>query len=100
MNFSSEITIGNILTIVGFFVAVVAAFYGLRGKLDVFVVMMQNNNERVQRMEQRHESRLTKLEENDMRLTAIVQEIIGQNSIRERWDETRRNQERARGRTS
>jgi len=94
MNYTPEITFGNILTIVAFVVAVIGAFYGLKGKMDVFVVMMQHNNDRIVRMENRPEQRLTKIEENDLRLTSIVQEIIGQNSIRERWDDNRRNQER------
>lgn len=101
MNFNPEITFGNIVTIVTFAIAVASGFYGLRGKLDVFVVMMEHNNDRFQRMEQRHELRLTKLEDNDLRLTSIVQELIGQNSIRERWDDNRRQQERHnRGRNS
>lgn len=71
---------------VAFVAAVFGAFYGLRGKLDVVATLMAQHNDRVERMERRHEERLTKLEDNDHRLTMMVQQLIGQNDERIRWD--------------
>lgn len=79
MNFSGEITLGNVLTAVAFAAAVFAAFYGLKGKLDLFAALME-------RMEARHDERLTKLETNERTLTGLVQQLIGQNEERVRWD--------------
>ena len=79
MSFSNEITAGNILTAVAFAVAVMTAFYGLKSKLDLFSTLME-------RMEARHEQRLTKLETNERTLTGLVQQLIGQNEERVRWD--------------
>lgn len=86
MNFNPEVTLGNILTIATFVVAVVGAFYTLKGKSDVLIIIIQQYNERFARMETRHEQRLTKLEDNDQKLTQMVQQLIGQNEERRRWD--------------
>jgi hypothetical protein len=86
VNFTGEITLGNLLTVAAFLGAVVSAFYGLRGKLDVVAALMEQHNKRVEQMERRHEQRLTKLEENDHKLTEMVQQLIGQNDERVRWD--------------
>jgi demethoxyubiquinone hydroxylase (CLK1/Coq7/Cat5 family) len=79
MNFSGEITAGNIMTAVAFAIAVMTAFHGLKSKLDLFAALME-------RMEARHEQRLTKLETNERTLTGLVQQLIGQNEERVRWD--------------
>lgn len=86
MNFNPEITLGNILTIAAFVTAVAGAFYGLKSRMDVFQVMIQQYADNFAATERRHEQRLTKLEDNDARLTGIVQELIGQNAERIRWD--------------
>lgn len=94
MNFTPEITTGNLLTIAAFVFAVIGGFYGLRGRLDVVTALMAQHNSRVERMEQRHEQRLTKLEDNDYRLTVMVQQLIGKTDERSRWDGAeRRNDE-------
>jgi hypothetical protein len=86
MNFNPEVTLGNLLTVSSCLILVVSAFNGLKGKLDVVAALMREHNSRVERMEMRHEQRLTKLEENDARLTTMVQQLIGQNEERLRWD--------------
>ena len=79
MNWNPEITLGNLLTSVAFIAAVLTAFHGLKAKLDLFSTLME-------RMEARHEQRLTKLETNERTLTGLVQQLIGQNEERVRWD--------------
>lgn len=95
MDFSPEITLGNILSIVAFSAAVLGAFYGLKSKLEVFSVIVQQYNERFARMELRHEQRLTKLEENNQQLTVMVQQLIGRSEEHIRWHgEERRERQR------
>jgi hypothetical protein len=86
MSFNGEITLGHILIVVSTLVSVSGAFFSLRGRMDVFATLIDAHNRRVDRMEQVNETRLLRLENNDIRLTDIVQELLGQNRERIRWD--------------
>lgn len=86
MNWSGEITLGHLLIVASTLVSVSGAFFSLKGRMEVFATLIDAHNRRVDRMEQVNESRLVRLEENDLRLTNIVQELIGQNNERVRWD--------------
>ena len=86
MTWSPEITLGNVLMVVTLIVAVASAFHGLKGQMAVIVASIDADRQRMNRLEIRHEQRMTKLEENDHRLTEIVQQLIGQQNERSRWD--------------
>ena len=86
MNFTGEVTLGNLLTMVAFIGGAIGAFYGLKSKLDVFATLIEQHNANVKSMEARHEQRLTRLEDNEKKLTQMVQQLIGQNEERVRWD--------------
>lgn len=86
MNYSPEVSLGNIIMIVTLIVAVAGAFHGLKGQMGVIVASIDADRARMNRLEVRHEQRMTKLEENDHRLTEIVQQLIGQQAERARWD--------------
>lgn len=86
MTFTPEITTGNLLTVIAFVVSVIGMFYGLKGKAEVMFALFEEHNKRVERMETRHEQRLTQLEQNHRTLTDVVQQLIGQDTERRRWD--------------
>lgn len=93
MHFNGEVTLGNLLIMVSLAVTVMGAYYSLKGRMDVFSTMFESmkdtfetHNRRVDRLEMQNEARLMRLENNDIRITDIVQELIGQNNERARWD--------------
>lgn len=86
MNFNPEITLGNLLIAASTLVSVAGAYFNLKGRMEVFATLIEAHNKRVDRMELAAEARLVRLENNDIRLTDIVQELIGQNNERIRWD--------------
>ena len=86
MHFNPEITLGNVLTIAAFVTAVLGAFYGLKTKMEVFTVLIQQYSDRFAQMEVRHDQRLRKLEDNNEKITSLVQHLMGQNDERVRWD--------------
>lgn len=86
MNYSPDITLGNIIMVVTLIVAVAGAYHGLKGQIAVIVASIAADRERLNRLEQRHEQRMSKLEDNDQRLTQIVQQLMGQQVERDRWD--------------
>ena len=86
MQFDPTITNGNILTAATMVVTVLGAYYSLKGELAIFRQLLQSHNDRVDRLERRHEERLTMLEQNERKLTTALERIIGQNEERVRWD--------------
>lgn len=86
MSFNPEITLGNLFTVIAGAGGFIGAYYALKARVDVFAALIEKHNERVERMENRHEQRLTMLENNYRILSEMVQQIRGQQEERSRWD--------------
>lgn len=86
MTFNGEIQLGHLLIASSMVLSVIGAFYKIQSKLDIFQHLLESYNARTDRLEKRHEERLTLLEQNERRLTNVVERIVGQNEERIRWD--------------
>jgi hypothetical protein len=86
MNFNPEVTLGNIFTICAFTIGVLSAYYGLKARSDVFAKIIEHAIERMDRMERRHEERMTQGEENHRSLREIVDRMVGERDERRLWD--------------
>lgn len=86
MTYTPELSLGNILLVVTMIVAIAGGYHGIKGQIAVIVTSMAADRERFNRLERRHEERMTKLEDNDHRLTEIVQQLMGQQAERDRWE--------------
>jgi hypothetical protein len=82
---NSEITVGNLINVVTMIVIAIGAFHALKGELSVIKQVIQHQGDRVDRMERRHEERMTvgehrmaKLEENHNLLTRMMEHQRGQ----------------------
>ncbi len=77
MTFDPTITLGSVIQSITLIVALIGAYYAMRGRFDIFTLMIGAHTESLTK----HATRLDRHEERIIELVSGLQRVIGQSDI-------------------
>jgi hypothetical protein len=85
-NFNPEITLGNLITLGGLLLAALGGFYGIKSNLQLLQQRLGQYIDALVEHKIQIDRRVSKVEENDRRVTEIVARLLARMEERDRWD--------------